>query len=743
MRWRKPATTGWTNAPVLTSPIRSPTRPGLSNRRPAWRPSTSYEYQACGKESLGDDDTPARTRRRRQHRGHVQDLERPPAPRVLAVHRLQRADAADQPGASRPTAAVFVAEKSGLIKVFDSLTDTTPTVFADLRTEVHNFWDRGLLGSGARPAVPGTSRTCTSSTPMTRRSAGTAPTWGTPGETFDDCPTPPGPTTDGCVVSGRLSRLTASGDTMTGAEEVLINDWCGQFPSHRSGTSRSERGGARLRERRRGGERDHRDRLRAAQERVRRPPGAGGGAKQTPPTAEGGPAQPEPAASGRGAEELDGTILRVDPEYRQGPAEQPPGRAARTPNESRVVAYGLRNPFRFAVRPNSKALWIGDVGWTNVEEINRLVRPDRRAPAPNFGWPCYEGVNPQPSYQAAGLNICQGALRGAWRGHPAVLQLPALRQGRPQRDLPPASSSIQRARLLHPAAPIPPRYNGALFFADYSRRLHLGDVSGAAQATPARTRSARSCPRRRAPVDLKMGPDGNLYYVDLTGRHDQADRLHVRKPDPGRGSEGQRRPGQPRPSPSTSTQPDPTDPDPGDSVTYSWDLDGDGTFGDSTDPPAELHLHQRRASSTSASRSPTPTAPPPPTRHGLGGEHPASATSAPRRRASPGRWATRSTSVARRPTPRTGRSPPPLSSWSLILHHCPSNCHYRIRWRTSTAWTAAPSRHRTTTTPHSSSCASRRPTPVGSPAPQSVRLDPKTAELTLESSPSGLSPDAR
>src|SRR5262245_31420382 len=45
-----------------------------------------------------------------------------------------------------PDGRVFVAEKSGLIKVFDNLTDTTPTVFADLRTNVHNFWDRGLLG---------------------------------------------------------------------------------------------------------------------------------------------------------------------------------------------------------------------------------------------------------------------------------------------------------------------------------------------------------------------------------------------------------------------------------------------------------------------------------------------------------------------------------------------------------------------------------------------------------------------
>ena len=40
-----------------------------------------------------------------------------------------------------PDGRVFVAEKSGLIKVFDSLQDTTPTIYADLRTNVYNFWD--------------------------------------------------------------------------------------------------------------------------------------------------------------------------------------------------------------------------------------------------------------------------------------------------------------------------------------------------------------------------------------------------------------------------------------------------------------------------------------------------------------------------------------------------------------------------------------------------------------------------
>ena len=60
-----------------------------------------------------------------------------------------------------PDGRVFVAEKSGIIKVFDSLTDTTPSVFADLRTKVHNFWDRGLLGSPCtRTSRPTRGSTC-------------------------------------------------------------------------------------------------------------------------------------------------------------------------------------------------------------------------------------------------------------------------------------------------------------------------------------------------------------------------------------------------------------------------------------------------------------------------------------------------------------------------------------------------------------------------------------------------------
>ncbi len=166
-----------------------------------------------------------------------------------------------------------MAEKSGLIKVFDSLTDTTPTTFADLRTQVDDYWDRGLLGLALPPGFPTRPRTSTCSTPTTRRSVGRRPSWS------DACPTPPGPTTDGCVVSARLSRLQASGNAMTGTEQVLINDWCQQFPSHSIGTLRFGPDGVPLRGRRRRRQLQRR-RLRAvrrlgrqpdAQEPLRRP----------------------------------------------------------------------------------------------------------------------------------------------------------------------------------------------------------------------------------------------------------------------------------------------------------------------------------------------------------------------------------------------------------------------------------------------------------------------------------------
>ncbi len=134
-----------------------------------------------------------------------------------------------------PDGRVVVAEKSGLIKVFPDIATNTFTIVADLRTSVHNFWDRGLLGLAVDPNFATNNFLYVLYT-FDAAIGGVPPRWGVAGATSDGCPTPPGATTDGCVVSGRLSRLTAIGTDWTASEQVLINDWCQQFPSHSIGS---------------------------------------------------------------------------------------------------------------------------------------------------------------------------------------------------------------------------------------------------------------------------------------------------------------------------------------------------------------------------------------------------------------------------------------------------------------------------------------------------------------------------
>src|SRR3954454_11627043 len=132
-----------------------------------------------------------------------------------------------------PGGRVVVAEKSGLVKVFDSLTDTTPTVLADLRTNVHDFWDRGLLGLALDPNFTVNGNIYVLYSYNKDPNSTQFPRWP------DSCPTPPGATNNGGVLTARLPRLSS-----TGAKTVLIEDWCQQYPSHSIGSLAVGAGGA-------------------------------------------------------------------------------------------------------------------------------------------------------------------------------------------------------------------------------------------------------------------------------------------------------------------------------------------------------------------------------------------------------------------------------------------------------------------------------------------------------------------
>ena len=94
----------------------------------------------------------------------------------------------------------------------------------------------------------------------------------------------------------------------------------------------------------------------------------------------------------------NGKLLRIDPATGNGIPSNPFYDPAQ-PREpkSRVWALGLRNPFRFTIKPGSGStnpatgdigeIFIGDVGYEAWEDFNICT-----APGQNFGWPIYEGL---------------------------------------------------------------------------------------------------------------------------------------------------------------------------------------------------------------------------------------------------------------------------------------------------------------------------------------------------------------
>jgi glucose/arabinose dehydrogenase len=413
-----------------------------------------------------------------------------------------------------PDGRVFVAEKSGLIKVFDGLGDRSPRVFADLRTQVFNYWDSGLLGLALSPdfgSHPFVYALYTADASVD----GSAPKWGKPGMDLDPCPSPPGPVEDGCPVSGRLSRFPAGGAT-AGPEQLLIHDWCQQFPGHSIGALAFGPDGALYVS---GGDGarfsgvDYGQHGGSAGSPVDAnpcgdPPGGRGG-EQAPPDAEGGALRSQDLVTPADRVGYNGTILRLDPATGAAASGNP--LASGDPRAARVVAYGFRNPFRVAIRPGTNDLWVGDVGSDVSEEIDRV--PDAvGGPVPNFGWPCYEGAAPQAKYQAAGLALCQTLY-----DDPASTTAPVLTYGRLDQVIPGEDcrhgGSALSGMAFYEGGTYPARFDGALFFADHARGCIWAMLAGTDGAPdPARIVPIEQSVR---PVDLVGGPGGDIFYADF------------------------------------------------------------------------------------------------------------------------------------------------------------------------------------------------------------------------------------
>jgi glucose/arabinose dehydrogenase len=142
-----------------------------------------------------------------------------------------------------------------------------------------------------------------------------------------------------------------------------------------------------------------------------------------------------------------------------------------------IWAVGLRNPYTFDVQRTTGRIFINDVGGASWEEINDGTR------GVNYGWPTTEGVPmpPDPRFQAPIYAY----------GHTAA-----------------GECAITGGAFYNPTTPrFPSNFVGDYFFADHCtgtiRSLDPVSLQVAGFATGIVNH----------PVDLKVGPDGALYYL--------------------------------------------------------------------------------------------------------------------------------------------------------------------------------------------------------------------------------------
>lgn len=216
---------------------------------------------------------------------------------------------------------------------------------------------------------------------------------------------------------------------------------------------------------------------------------------------------------------LNGKVLRVDRATGNGYPSNPFYDGDSHSLRSRVWVYGCRNPFRFCVRPgtgaadpaagNPGALFIGDVGWNQFDELNVSPRGGE-----NFGWPCREGV--QNSAYANWTPAHHGCASMGTPENPMLATAPTFIQNlaNPGQSTP---SGLDGRCIIGGLF-----YTGHGYPGAYRQRFFFGDFVGqwiktaSFDANGALVDLSDFATNADAPIDFAMDPvSGDIHYVSI------------------------------------------------------------------------------------------------------------------------------------------------------------------------------------------------------------------------------------
>jgi glucose/arabinose dehydrogenase len=238
-----------------------------------------------------------------------------------------------------PDGRALIAEKAGRVKIWkDGVLYGQPLI--DIRDEVTDFNDRGLLGIAVDPSFERNGYVYLSF--------------------VHD---PPGAARDTAEPRrGRIVRYTVVGDAVrANSARVILDDFLSDTMQHGPGALRFAPDGA----------------LFAAF-------GDGALSQGVQPI----------SLRAQSLDSIQGKLLRIDRDGNGLPDNPHFDASAPRSARSRIWARGFRNPFRFDVEPASGTPFVADVGWNAFEWIARATK------GANFGWPCVEGSRDVPEFQA-------------------------------------------------------------------------------------------------------------------------------------------------------------------------------------------------------------------------------------------------------------------------------------------------------------------------------------------------------